>query len=442
MKAILPIISEKLETVFIALTLDTRKREENLPVAVRINQNRRTIYYRTGYRCTIPDGWDKLSKATGKGTNRGGELYKDKELQLAIYNKVKASILKLQSKNEFTLEKLKLELTGKSKDDFSSVWQGIIDSLTKENRIGTANSYTGALNSFTKYLGSNIAFNRIDTPLIQKWIDKMKADGLSNTTTGIYMRACRVAINECIQEGYIKPTQYPFGKDKKRGDKNKIVIQKGKSRRDEHIDIPTIKKILNFSAPDSWSKITKATKYEAINYWMFSYLGNGLNLADMALLTYNKHYFESGETELKFIRKKTAATTDEDIEVIIPIIPELKKILKKYAAKPEEGNRVFPKILGNETDEVKIKKLISQENSNIKDRLEVVCKSLELPVNISMTWARHSFGTNLAHSKLVPERYISQAMGHTTKNVTGGYIGDFSKEEIFKFNSLLLANPE
>jgi integrase len=434
MKAIEPIISEKLETVFLALTLDTRKREEHLPVAVRINQNRRTIYYRTGLRCTIPDEWEKLLKATGKGANKGGELYKEKEKQLAIYRKVKTIVLKLQSKGNFTLEDLKTALTGNNKNTFSDVWNAIIKNKVDAKKIGTANSYIGAYNSFTKYIGENVAFSRIGVALIQKWEDKMKADKMSNTSIGIYLRTCRVIVNESLKKGYIREAQYPFGKDKD----DKIVIQKGRKRTNEYIDIPTIKKIMDFVAPTEWSDPIKASKYEAINMWLFSYLGNGLNLADMALLTYNKHYFQSGETELQFIRKKTADTTDEDIEVIIPIIPEMREILSKYGTEPKENGIVFPQILNGEADEAKIKKIIAQQNSNIKDRLEVVCKYLKLPVNISMTWARHSFATNLTFAG-VSERYISQAMGHTIKNVTGGYISLFPPEKRMNFNKFLLA---
>lgn len=61
-----------------------------------------------------------------------------------------------------------------------------------------------------------------------------------------------------------------------------------------------------------------------------------------------------------------------------------------------------------------------------------------MPQRPSMTWARHSFATNLTHAG-VPERYISQAMGHSTsKNVTALYISEFPHDKIIHFNSFLL----
>ena len=306
-----------------------------------------------------------------------------------------------------------------------------------------------ALTSFEKFVGENVAFSHVDKTLIEKWekglkkneskkVDtnsdtkkkKVKKEGLSNTTAGMYFRACRAVVNDCIQNGKIKQSQYPFGR-------GKVEIKKGRSRKDEYIDIPTIKQLIAFKAPEKWPEYYSNVVYEAINLWLFSYLGNGLNLADMALLKYEKHYFQSNETELKFIRQKTADTTEEDMEILIPIIPELKNILEKYGAKPEPDTVIFPQILNGEIDEQKIKKIVSQWNSNIRDRLRAACKRLGINKPISMTWARHSFATNLTFAG-VSERYISQAMGHSIKSVTQGYIGLFSPEKRMSLNKMLL----
>lgn len=430
MRTIEPMISDKLETVYISLTLDTRKGEDRFPVAVRINQNRKTIYHRTGLKCSVPEEWEKLLKATGRGASKANALCNNKNNQLAIYERVKKTVLELQRRGEFNLDRLKILLTGRSAETFTGVWL----SVNKSKKAGTAESYTSAYKSFTSYFGESVAFSRISVELIKRWSDKMKTDGKSNTTIGVYMRACRVVVNVCLRKGHLQQSQYPFGKSVE----EKFVIPKGRRRRESYIDVSTIKKILGFVAPFTWSKPMIKVRYQAIDMWMISYLGNGLNLADMALLTYQKHFFQSGGKELKFIRKKTMDTTDEDIEVIIPIIPELRKILNKLAAKPKEGALVFPFILNGETDEIRSRKIVAQWNSNIQDRLEPVCKSLGIPVNLSMTFARHSFNTNLTLAG-VPELYISQSMGHSVRNVTEGYTSLFPPERRMRYNKLLLS---
>lgn len=428
MKAFESIKEDRLQTVYISLTLDTRRPDNVLPVAVRINHNRRTIYHRTGLKCTIEE-WDKLCKATGRGSKKGGDIFKIKELQLSIYDQVKNAIIKLQNKDNFTLENLKAQLTGRTNGTFSGEWEKIIST----KKAGTANSYNDAYKSFTKFIGKNVSFDRISVDLIQRWELKMKEDGLSNATLGMYMRACRVAIRECVRLGYIKETQYPFGK----ASEKKVVIQKGRHRSEEYIDIPTIRKLIAFVAPESWNKGYAQAVYESIGFWIFSYLGNGMNLADMALLTYNRHYFDSGCTELQFIRKKTADTTDEDIEIFVPISNEVQSIIDRFGATPEPDCRVFPQILGDTIDEFEIKKILHQWNSNIRDRLRAACMVIGIEKKLSMTYARHSFATNLTHQG-ISERYISQAMGHSIKNVTAGYIALFPAEKRRLFNQMLL----
>ncbi|GET19871.1 tyrosine-type recombinase/integrase [Prolixibacter denitrificans] len=420
-KAFTEIRKDRIENVTLALTLDTRRPTDKLPVAVRVNKERKTIYYRTGLRCTL-DEWEKISKSAKRGIN-----FEIKKSQIAIYDKVKANVDYLLRENSFNFDNLKSSLTGEKSSNFSIFWKDFADS----KKVGTRKSYLNALNSFSSAVGTNIDFSSVSQLMIEKWKSKMERNGLSNTTQGIYFRACRAVVNDCIRQGLIKRNQYPFGR-------GKVIIRRGRSRKDEFLDVSTIKKLMRFEPPEEWLKGYADAVVEAINFWMFSYLGNGLNLADIAQLKYEKHYFESGKTELKFIREKTKDTTDEDVEIIIPIIPEVQKILDNYGDVPEPDNFVFPQILNGETDPFRIKDIVTQHNSNIRSRIQVACKILGIEKNLSMTWARHSFATNLTIAG-VSERYISQAMGHSTKkSITQGYIGLFPPEKRMKFNKMLL----
>ena len=108
--------------------------------------------------------------------------------------------------------------------------------------------------------------------------------------------------------------------------------------------------------------------------------------------------------------------------VIVPIIEPLKVILNEIGAKPEKDAYVFPQIFNGATDETLRRKLTVQENSNIKDRMNRICKEvLGWDKVVSGTWARHSFATNLKLAG-VEELYISESMGHSQGNdVTSGY---------------------
>jgi len=416
-----PIINGRIENVTLALTLDSRHGKP-YPVAVRVNRNRETRFYRTGLICTL-DEWVKLSKASKRG-----ELFQTKTNQLAIYDKVYKITEDLLQNDSFSFENLMAKLTGRNKTNFSAVWLEVIS----QKKVGTAEAYRIAYNSFTKAVGENIPFDKVGVKLIEKWQDEMRKEGKSETSIGMYMRACRVAVNECLNEGHIKQSQYPFGSKLKK----KVEIPTGADRLDEYVNIPTIKKLMSFQAPDAWREGYSKVVYEAINFWMFMYLGNGLNFADLSLLTWDEYYFSSGGKEIKFIRQKTKDRGKRIVNIIIPIIPELQRILTEYASTPELGKRIFPQILNGETDEAAIKKIVAQWNSNIRDRIQAACKVLGITQPISPTYARHSFASSLAQ-KGVSEMYISEAMGHSKKTTTQLY-ATFNYEKRMQYNAMLL----
>lgn len=104
---------------------------------------------------------------------------------------------------------------------------------------------------------------------------------------------------------------------------------------------------------------------------------------------------------------KTRNRTEGGGEVIIPIIEPLQKVLDEIAAEPVLNGFVFPDILQGATHKADKRKRISQENSNVQDRVIKICEDvLHWEVRPSGTWCRHSYGTNLTHAK-VEDRYIS-----------------------------------
>jgi len=420
---------ERLLNITVTLTLDTRRKGDKFNVCVRINQNRKTIYIRTGLIVTL-QYWDKLIASTGRGvTNESKSVWKVKKGQLIEFDKTIEEINKLREQDAFSLDTLQKNMKGKSGgESLLALWEEVASS----KKLGTAESYRIAAKCFEKLVG-DIAFKDVNEGIIGLWEKEMEKF-YSRTTIGIYMRACRVVINEAIRRNLVDVKKYPFGK-------GKIEIKKGATRKEEYLSVPDIMRLYNFleqDVPMHWKVGYKLAVLRSVATFLAAYLGNGMNLADLARLEYNDYYFSTAKSCFRFLRTKTKDKSDNQSEVIVPIIPELRAIVEKYGSEEKLGGRVFDYILEDIVDEGLIRKRIAQENSNIKDRLEVVCKVLEMPQRPSMTWARHSFATNLTHAG-VPERYISQAMGHSTsKNVTALYISEFPHEKMMQFNSFLL----
>ena len=127
------------------------------------------------------------------------------------------------------------------------------------------------------------------------------------------------------------------------------------------------------SYPTQWSEEYTKRAHYSLGLFLVQYLCNGFNMADAGRLTYSDYYYQTGGKAFRFNRKKTAERSVDGSEVIIPIIAPLQNILNEIAAKPNRGAFVFPDILkGAETEEMR-RKYTSQENSNVKDRMEKIC---------------------------------------------------------------------
>ena len=72
-----------------------------------------------------------------------------------------------------------------------------------------------------------------------------------------------------------------------------------------------------------------------------------------------------------------------------------------------------------------------------------VAKLLDMEQKLTSTWARHSFATNLNSTGIVPDRYISDSMGHSSSgDITSKYIGAYPLKKMLEHNAYLLNEIE
>lgn len=430
----------KVANCTIKLKLDVRheSNDEYCPVSIYFFLNGERWYYPVGDRMTREEFY-LVSHATGKGRiamNSQGERPYDIKLRLeGLFDSFFAKLQQLHSKGRLTMDAIKTMMTGNTSadgEDFLSVWE----SEMKKKSLGTRDSYAIARNSFIKYVGHVPGF-KVSIVEVKKWCDGMVADNLKKTTIGIYLRAFRAAWKACEKYGYLSHDDYPFGK----GD-TLVSIPKSATRRDSVLSVDQMTELyqcfVDKNYPEDWDTDWRENAHVSLGLFLAQYLCNGFNLADAARLTYDDHYFKSGKKSFRFIRQKTEDRSDT--EVVIPIIEPLQYILDEIAAPPTKGALVFPQIYGGETDEVKRKARVSQENKNIRTRMSRLVKSLDWEIEPTSTWCRHSFATNLSHAGGVPKEYISEAMGHSISGgaVTDLYIQTYPLSMQMQFNSKLL----
>jgi integrase len=225
-----------------------------------------------------------------------------------------------------------------------------------------------------------------------------------------------------MQRGVVTYTQYPF--------KRYTIPAPRKSKRafkDEQIKI-----IFN-------AKIDSDVHARALDIWRFSFLCNGINLKDIALLKWENI---TGDY-MEFFRKKTENTKRDNV---LPIRVHLNRhaqtIIKKWgnpASDPEQY--LFP-ILEPGLSIKEIENRIANLTRTTNKYLKRVGEQLGLPVKLTTYTARHSFATKLKNSEKVSLSFIMESLGHSSIKTTMDYLAGFEDESIRKNHEVLMEGLE
>lgn len=451
------IATHRVDNCTITLVLDKRsnKTTKEYPLSVCFNTfedgKQKRYYHHLGEFLTEK----RFSEVCTASASRNSLLPIRKKWE-DILGGYRERLVRVSEKQKLTMPLIRtvlsgVDISGETNKSFLGIWEAIIATRRKEGRAGTADSYECALRSFRRVVGNIKGFS-INKSVITKWNDGMKdgvdAQGnfikqMSDTTRGIYLRACRVVWNECVKQGFLAEVEYPFSNKSN----DLVSIPRGKKRQKSYLGVAEMTELYNIFTekryPEEWGPFYIERAHQSLGLFLAQYLCNGCNLTDIARLTYNAAYWHDGGRTFEFQRKKTAARSNDNSVVVVPIIPPLKRILDEIAAPPTKGGYVFPHILKNVENEEERRRLILMENSNIQDRMNRICQEvLGWDKNVSGTWARHSFATNLKLAG-VEEEYIAESMGHSHGNdVTAGYMDKYPLEIRFRNNQKLLKLEE
>ena len=429
-------LTAKVGPCSVSLGLDRRKKyADGYRLAMKYVINQKTMYYPLNWRADDEEFKRicETSQTRGRMSETKRSAAKLHEEWKSTFDAYKKRLEELAQATTLTLDAIKIDLEGKSDSaNFIQVWREVI----AFKRHGTAQVYETSLKSFMKGFSEKDGFS-VTKETIHDWVQRLTDEGKSKATIGIYLRACRVVINECIRRGFIQKKNYPFSESKT----DLVSIPRGKSRKEDSLSVEQWTQLYNIFIKKEypeWSMEYTNSVNLSLGLFLFMYLGNGLNLADMARLTYNNHYVKTHKKSLQFFRQKTRDRTDNESEVIIPITEPLGRILNELGAEFELDGRVFPFLLKDAVTEKEIARRVQQENQDIKKRVRKLVAVLGWTEQPSPTWCRHSFASNLIHQN-VPKEYVAEAMGHSAgESVTLGYVARFPLEKQMEYNSLLL----
>lgn len=380
-------------------------------ISLRVTYARKKRYFRLPINLTIDD----FKKATSPKP-RG--VHKQQQLELKVMEAKALEII--DSIEDFSFEKFEKYFYSNSsaKYSLSAAYQNYIGELEKDGRVKTASNYNSSIKSLIKYK-QNLTFKDIDVSFLNKYEKWALDNGKSINTIGIYLRPLKHIFNVAIAEGHIKPEQYPFGRGK-----YIIPYSKGKKLA---LDTPEIKLLADVELPKS-SKLK-----QALDYWFFMFIANGMNMADMAKLKYS----HLKDDRFDFIREKTKRTRRVSTRITVMRTAELNRIVEEWGNKKLNDNTyIFPILDESITDEKVITRAIDNATNSIRKNLKKVCKRLGLSKQVSTLTARHSSATTLMRNN-IEVALISEALGHSSIKTTENYLGDFEVEAKIKVANIL-----
>jgi integrase/recombinase XerD len=353
------------------------------------------------------EDWDKSQSLKARGEYKEYQTYFNKIEQKAI------EIIKgLDSFSFQAFDKAFNQKTDRSKDVFYYM-ENYMDQLKKESRSGTENSYKCAYNSFKSYLKTkgrkNFNFSDLTPEWLQNYENWMVGNGKSLTSTGIYLRSLRTIVNIAVEEGVMSREFYPFGK-------RKYSIPAGRNVK-KALTIQEIKSIVSFQTKTD-------AEQKAKDIWMLSYLCNGANMKDIALLRWK----DLDSKRLVFVRAKTARTSKQDSKpVVVMLLPEIKEIILKWGQNSQKPDDYIFGIISQNDNSEDILKKVRQFIKTTNKYMKRIGNALELDLTLTSYSARHSFATVLKRSG-APIEFISESLGHKDLRTTENYLGSFEDD--------------
>lgn len=402
----------KQEKVSVKIVPDTRrlKHSEQFPLKLRITYKGERKYFATSYDVTEAQ-WIAMGSNDVKG-----ELRKIKHAVTEI--EIEASkCCDAISPFSFTSFEHRFFKQQTTFQNIESAFKDYIAGLKKNEQFGSATNYQTSLGSLLDFK-KNLRFQDITPDFLHDYEKWMLEKGKSITTVGIYVRNLRCIINVAKENGIVRSEDYPFGR-------RRYVIPTGRNVK-KALDITEIKKIFDF-VPDL-PEIEKAK-----DFWMFTYLCNGINMMDIAQIK-NRDIHKDCIT---FIRQKTKRTRRGDpILIAAPRNKHLDAIIKKYGSRKASDEYLFDivdKYDNAETIRLKVQQFTKVNNKWTKRMGELL--KLDMPLTTYV--ARHSYATILVRNG-APLTMASQGLGHTSVATTEKYFAGFTLSEQAKFAKALI----
>jgi len=393
----------KQDRVNVKIVPDIRriKTDSRLSLKLRITYKGERKYYATGLDAT-PDQWDVINSPEVKG-----KFQKIRIEMAEIEKKAMECVGKIVPFSFVTFER-EFFKEAPAEESVETAYNAYIADLKANEQFGTAKSYQDSSNTLKRFRPGRLRFEDITKEFLNDFEKWMLGKGRSLSTVGIYLRPLRTIFNIAIERGLVRPELYPFGR-------RKYIIPTGRSMK-RALNIDQIKKIFQYKA-EPGSPLEKAK-----DFWMFSYLCNGMNMADIARLRWSNLSADS----ISFLREKTKRTKrDNPVNIVVVRNAQINALIDKWG-KPgaKDYNGYLFDIIhpGDQPEAARLK--VELFTHFVNEWMKGLGKDLGFDLKLTTYVARHSFATILVRNG-APLALAKQTLGHASIATTEKYFAGF-----------------
>jgi integrase len=267
------------------------------------------------------------------------------------------------------------------------------------------NCRTNPEKRYSYYLaGQPLNFADITPVWLKRFELHLKKEGKSRSTIGIFVRNLRVLFNIALKVHKIK-VEYPFYEHKPKTSEGRKIA----------LTAYQISLIANYKTEDPQAQFYK-------DVFMFSFLGCGMNLSDIARLRYSNII----DDEIWFVREKTKREEAHEDMLHVPITKNMQSIIERHGNKTiGYDGFIFPVLKPDMTEEQKFMQ-VRQLTKQLNKYLKQIAGRVGITENVSSYVARHSWAT-IAKNSGTSTEFISESLGHSSVIVTQLYLKSFEK---------------
>tara|TARA_R110000764_G_C10993634_1_gene381492 strand:- start:342 stop:1556 length:1215 start_codon:yes stop_codon:yes gene_type:complete len=383
----------------ITLSMDTRRKRKDgmCPIIFRLSHHRKTIAISTGF-AVPPEYWNEKNREVKRTYNGVSSVSRLNNLLIKKKTELRDGINELEENGQLeglSITELKNTVTKPTNTiSFFDFTNRLISEMEEANRFGNAKAYRcalGALKNFNKK--EFLRFEEMTYTYLKRFETAHLKKGNSINGLSMYMRTFRAIYNKAIHQGVVSADSYPFKKYK----------IKSEPTAKRAISIEKIRRILNLELESG------TPLFNTRNYFLCSYLMNGISFIDMAFLKLDNII----DGRIQYRRQKTARYYD------IKLTPQLSSIMDCYLMGKDKTDYIFPIVKRKEKQDQF--KDIQWERKRYNKRLKEIANLCKIEEHLTSYVSRHSMATNLILND-VPINALSKMLGHSDISTTEIYI--------------------